>query len=92
MQLELLKMLQEKLLIKQKMQVKKVNDISIKNFIYILVLAVQGVKGAANTLADKTQSAVQGAGRKGKEAATAAGKETSNFASKIRKSIEDVFK
>ncbi len=45
----------------------------------------------ANDVTDKTKSAIQGAGRKGGKAVNAVGKETTNLATRMRKSIEHLF-
>ena len=58
----------------------------------IPIVAAKGVKNAANNVTDKTISAVQGAGRKGKEAANRLEKETTGFMGKLRKSAENLFK
>jgi hypothetical protein len=58
---------------------------------YIFVIAIKGVKNVANDVTDKTKSAIQGAGRKGGKAVNAVGKETTNLATRMRKSIEHLF-
>ncbi len=61
------------------------------NTYILVVLAVKSVKNTANNVTDKTISAVQGAGKKGKDAANKVGKETTSFAKRIRKSVENIF-
>jgi hypothetical protein len=57
---------------------------------YILVVAVKGMKNAANNVTDRTISAVQGAGRQSKKAAEKVEKEATGFFAKIRKSLGDL--
>ena len=50
------------------------------------------VKETANQMTEKTKNEVQGAGRKGKETAKAAGKETKDFLRNVGESVGKMFK